>query len=467
MRLTVIRHISSHHAAAPWLVVVPRRLSATGKRQFHYFRTKAEAESFARSLRSTVRCHGERPLVLSADLSADARLAAALLTGSGLSLVQAALLATRLLQHGRLPGSLPAKWEEITEGEEAGNPPPLARRPGRLPTMASLLKEMQAGKAHQSPHTHRSRLGRFHTFFRRNAGLAHKPLSLISARDIQRALDKAWGDAPTSWNTMLTHLCTLFNYAVRKGILPRNPLTAIDRRYVKEKEIMPLSPGTLRALLLACRPPNALELALGNEVSPAVRQELAMDTTSLAPYIAIAAFAGIRPTEATRLTWGDINLEDSCLSVRRAVSKTGGTRHVDIHPTLRAWLAPLAPASQPPGALLFREGSVLAKRLRAVRRRAGFDAANPWPEDALRHSYASYYLKAGGSLEKLQLNMGHASPALIYTRYCNMRGLTRNMAEEWWSLVPEEVHGRAAGGGDKGRADRKTGRKGGKLLPKP
>ncbi len=377
-------------------------------------------------------------------------MALSLLAGSGLNLTQAALLACQIQQQRQIPA--PAAMATVAVSPSAAAAmeaennmvPSLASRSRKLHTLTSVLREMQASKSHQSPHTLRSRTGRFNALFRRNAGLAAKPIGLLSARDIQRALDKAWGNAPTSWNTMLTHLCALFNYAVRKSIIAANPLTAIDRKHVEEKEILPLAPATLRALLLACRPPTAEELAMGSATPPSARQELAMDTSALAPYIAIAAFAGIRPTEATRLKWGDINLEDGCISVRRTASKTGGTRHVDIHPTLHAWLRPLRPGAQPPGELIFRPGSPLIRRLRAIRRRAGFGASNPWPEDALRHSYASYYLKDGGSLERLQLNMGHASSALIYARYCNMRGLTRGMAREWWSMTPAAVYGGSA-----------------------
>ncbi len=436
MRLTVIKHTAPNHRAAPWLVVLPRRLSATGKRQFHYFATKAAASAYAQSVRDMVRRCGESPSALAAEDATDARLAAAILAGSGLSLVQAALLARQLLEGGC---TISATASPVPP-ESADGSLPLTRRPAKLRTLASVFKEMQANKSHQSPHTLRSRMGRFNAFFRRNAGLAGKALDLISAKDIQRALDKAWPHAPTSWNAMLTHLFALFNYAARKGMIASNPLTALDRKYVQEKEIMPLPPDTLRALLLACRPPNTQELAMGQDIPHGVRQELMMDTSDLAPYIAIAAFAGIRPTEIMRLKYGDINLEDGCISVRRAASKTGGTRHVDIHPTLRAWLASLHPSRHSPDALLFRASSHLIKRLRAVRRRAGFDSTNPWPEDALRHSYASYYLKAGGTLERLQLNMGHTSSALIYARYCNMSGLTRDMAAEWWGLTPEVVY---------------------------
>ncbi len=450
MRLSVIKHKANNHAAAPWCVIVPRRLSVTGRRQFRYWRTKAEAEKFAASLRESVRKHGEQPITLTATLSAEARTAAAILDGSGLTLVQAAQLIRQLLESGWSMDSLPvtlklrareASAANAAAPEEPGAAVTLAslNRPINLHTMGSVLEEIQSVKAHQSAHTKRTRRDRFTAFFRRNKGLADTPIGTLTAEHIRRALDNAWPAAPTSWNSMLTQLNALFNYAVRKGYITRNPLNALDRKHVAEREITPLTPANLRALLRACRPPTAAELALSKDTPAAIRHALSLDTSALAPYIAIAAFAGIRPTEASRLKWGDINLEDGCISVRRTASKTGGARHVDIHPTLAAWLAPLAPHTHPADALIFPGGAGLTKRLQAIHRRAGYGPGNPWPEDALRHSYASYYLKAGWSLNTLQLNMGHSGTALIYNRYCNMSGLTKNMAAEWWSLTPESI----------------------------
>ncbi len=440
MRISVSKHLSKAHSAAPWLVVIPKRLSVTGKRQFRYFRTKAEARQFTRSIRKLTEQEGEHPAVLPGDKATEARAAAAILAGTGISLVRAAWLVKELLSSGLPPSALwVAPRHETSTLAGPGNVH--GARAARIPTLRAVLKDMLAGKTHQSPYTQRSRADRFRAFLRRNADIANTPINMLTAARIKRALDTTWPKAPTSWNCMLTQLSTLFNYAVRKGIIPKNPLTAIDRRHVREKEIRSITPATLRSLLQACRPPNSEELSLGAEVPAAQRQELAMDTSELSAYIAIAAFAGIRPIEITRLRWGDINLEDACLSVRRAASKTGGTRHVDIHPTLYAWLAPLQPHTHPQDAPVFSVGTTLTRRLRAVRRRAGFHTGNPWPEDALRHSYASYFLKNGGDINRLQLYMGHADSKLIYARYCNMSGLTRRMAAEWWSLTPSEVNG--------------------------
>lgn len=72
-----------------------------------------------------------------------------------------------------------------------------------------------------------------------------------------------------------------------------------------------------------------------------------------------------------------------------------------------------------------------------LRHRAGFGGGT-WQHDCLRHSYATYYLKARpGEITRLQLNMGHRSAQLLYSRYVNMAGTTRDMAEKWWQILPD------------------------------
>ncbi|MBR1997820.1 MAG: hypothetical protein IJ993_05350 [Akkermansia sp.] len=39
-----------------------------------------------------------------------------------------------------------------------------------------------------------------------------------------------------------------------------------------------------------------------------------------------------------RLRWQDVDFEDSIISIRARNSKTGGARHIELHPTLAAWL---------------------------------------------------------------------------------------------------------------------------------
>ena len=144
----------------------------------------------------------------------------------------------------------------------------------------------------------------------------------------------------------------------------------------------------------------------------------------------------MRPTECTRLRWQDIDFEDAIISVRAPNSKTGGQRHIEMHATLAAWLRACRPADAAPGDLVTPAKNLHAN-LGALRHRAGFGGGT-WQHDCLRHSYATYYLKARhGEITRLQLNMGHRSAQLLYSRYVNMAGTTRDMAEKWWQILPD------------------------------
>ena len=416
MLLRVIRDTYRGHARTPWLVVVPSRVSATGRRQYRRFPTRAAAAAFCAEVRRLVRERGEQPIaVLPAPLAEDAAQAAELLRGTGLSLTQAVRQLLRKDECPR-PGAAP--------GAQAGEAPLTLRR------VYDIISE---AKRHQSPATHFTRRSILNILFSATPALPEMPLVQCTPSFISAALDAAWPHSPASWNSGRRQLHACFQYAIKRRLVRmENPVTPLDFKRVTEGEITALPPEGLRRLLAACRPPSAAELA-----QPGRRRSLPQsDATALLPYIAICAFAGIRPTECSKLTWQDVDLEDGVISVRAANSKTGGTRHVELHPTLRAWLLRVMPAGRS-GPIVPQNYGALA---RLVRRRAGFGpgGAQPWQPDCLRHSYATYYLKARcGSISQLQVNMGHTGTVLLYTRYMNMRGVTRASAEAWWQVLPD------------------------------
>jgi hypothetical protein len=58
-----------------------------------------------------------------------------------------------------------------------------------------------------------------------------------------------------------------------------------------------------------------------------------------------------------------------------------------------------------------------------------------WPVDVLRHSSVSYHLAAHETAAKVALEMGHASPKMIFAHY---RAIVRpDTAHAWWELMPE------------------------------
>jgi integrase len=227
--------------------------------------------------------------------------------------------------------------------------------------------------------------------------------------EVCRELLAPYKKTPTTYNSYRRTFSSLLSWAADMGYMPKeNPMLAVKLLPVQEAKITALQPEALATLLRATDSQPALQL-----------------------YFAICAFAGIRPTEVTRLRWSDIAPDEPIISVRSRSSKTGGARHITIRPVLAAWIEHCKPASVAPTDPLC---PVTAHTLQMAR-----STIPGWQADVLRHSFASYALKHGTSLEQLQLDMGHSNLAMLRARYLNLEGLTKEKAEIWWNLTPDSV----------------------------
>ncbi len=197
----------------------------------------------------------------------------------------------------------------------------------------------------------------------------------------------------------------IFSFCLKHGWCSINPIDSIEPPAVQERPIEALNIRQVRRLLAACREPEHLPCA---------------------PALGLMLWAGIRPAELTRLHWEDVRIEDKVILISARHSKTGGARHVTLHPVLIQWLNETA-RYRVPNALIVPRGWV--NRWRALRDAAGFPI---WSPDTLRHTFASYHLKFYGSFEMLQIDMGHADTQLLRTRYLSMKGITKAGACEFW-----------------------------------
>jgi integrase len=104
------------------------------------------------------------------------------------------------------------------------------------------------------------------------------------------------------------------------------------------------------------------------------------------PYLAIAAFCGLRAAEIDRLDWSEIHLTGSehFIEVKAAKSKTASRRTVPIPNNCASWLAPFASESGPV-CPFERADKQCFQYLAPV-------AAVDWKHNALRHSFISYRL---------------------------------------------------------------------------
>ena len=194
---------------------------------------------------------------------------------------------------------------------------------------------------------------------------------------------------------------TFFSHAVTLGYAVSNP--AQNTAKAKEPDAPP-------GILTVTQAANLLENA----------------TPEMLPYIAIGLFAGLRRAELERLDWRDIHFDgEQLIEVTAAKSKTARRRFVKIQPNLREWLAPVRK----------HFGKItpdnFVKEFDALRVAA--EITN-WPDNALRHSFASYHLAQFRAAAALALEMDHTDSGMIFGHY---RQLVRpKEAARYWSIRP-------------------------------
>jgi integrase len=249
----------------------------------------------------------------------------------------------------------------------------------------------------------RSRLKQF------AAGFDGKPIAEITTAEIDQWLrdltDSETGGplAPTTRNNFRRVLNVAFNFARNRGYCVHNPAA----KSAKAK---------------------AVETPVGILTVEQTSRLLQSASEKLVPYIAIGAFAGIRRAELERLDWKEVDLQSRLIEVTASKAKSARRRFVEIKPNLSEWLKPYAKPSGPVTPSNHR------KLLERARRAAGIQR---WPNNALRHSFVSYYLahfKKAGAAE-LALELGHTNANLIFQHY---RQLVKPQdAKRYWSIVPE------------------------------
>lgn len=263
--------------------------------------------------------------------------------------------------------------------------------------------------------------------------LANKKMCEITKNDLIDII----GDPTTSpASERFGQLRTLFNYSLKMGWITSNPIHEIPIPRPTEREKRALTPEQVIALFKACRQATDEEQSTTPRRSRK-RAEIGrrMDLSYCTAPLAVMIFGGIRPEEIKRLTWNDINLDDGVVEVSARNSKTGGTRHVSIPPAMREWLEA---SPMQTGPLCHKTKWVY--HWAAIRARAGWDRENPWREDTLRHTFATYHAKKHKNFSLLQMEMGHASTNLLRTRYINMRGITEKMVAQFWAITPKITH---------------------------
>lgn len=287
----------------------------------------------------------------------------------------------------------------------------LSARSAPVAEIADALMEQKRteGKSRRYLLDLSSRLGRFTRDF------GERPVSAITAEEVSQWL-MGLNLEPVGSNNFRRVIAVLFNYAAARGYCAEGMMKHTLRVKTVEKEPGILTVAECAALLRAAAPPVRSAVALG-------------------------LFCGVRTEELDRLDWRAVDLEGETLVIGSGVSKLSQRRTIRIHPNLRAWLEPLRQLGGP----ILAGTREVRTLMEEARRAAGFGTAaacekdatlRPWPNNALRHSFASYRLAQWPDAAALALEMGN-SPAVILRHY---RSLVKPAAAEaFWNLTPQSV----------------------------
>lgn len=224
--------------------------------------------------------------------------------------------------------------------------------------------------------------------------------------------------APRTVQDYMVCLNHIFRYGVKRGMVKKNPLEAMDKPQVKPSgEPETITPGETKTLFtFACH-------------SEKCRPYL--------PALLLAAFCGIRPAEIARMRYKDLfpgGRPQVYLS--RTITKTSIDRIAKIRPNLAAWLS----YTEQQGLHGFSDAFILPgenekKRTEGYTRnleRLAKGANVTIPRDALRHTAATMICTLDG-MEDAATEMGNDIKTL--QRHYR-RAVTKEEAQEFFSIMP-------------------------------
>lgn len=370
----------------PWRINVPAKISETGRRKREYFASKRQADLRVKELQKLM---VEEP-------SSTPELVAAL-RPYDVQLCDAVQFYLRLQDaYGEALASHDASFGEAIEfflrHQELKN---LSRE------FVAAFEEFEEFKADRRERT-RQDYGQVKTRMR-------KHFEGINLRDIEpRQVEDAFSlECPTAHGRRryMRVMKAFFNWAIRRDYLEENPIRKLDPPEIRSGRKQVMTNKEVSDLLTHCR-------------------------DDMLPYYLFGIFCGIRPKELQRLGWEHVNFDERHIHVPGDASKTWDHRYVDLSENLMLWLQPYR---------LYRSGTIapanLYEKHRESYREAGIER---WPEDVMRHTFASNHLAKFNDLNLLLRLMGHRSnPQTLWRHYHNAR--TTRQAEEFWAIRPADT----------------------------
>ena len=269
-------------------------------------------------------------------------------------------------------------------------------------TVAQLADEvLEAKRGDGMSHAYLSdlkiRLARFCRDF------GNRPIASVTVEEIDNWLRSLEG-SPKSRANYRANIGVLFSYATKRRMLETNPVLHTAKPKLPDNPPEIFTVDELRALLDAAN----------------------RNATDVLPMLAIGAFAGLRDAEIKRLDWSEVDLARGHIEIKAAKAKNARRRIIPIQPNLAEWLRPYAAMKNS----VVPEGA--RGKLDRVCKAAGLSR---WPNNGLRHSFASYRLAACYDAPRVAGELGHTSPQMLYSTYREL--VLPEEAQRYWKLISE------------------------------
>jgi len=200
---------------------------------------------------------------------------------------------------------------------------------------------------------------------------------------------KTLGGSETSRAMWFRYARMFFRWCYRMRFIDRSPLDGLrPPRATPGRNI--LTPEQMAALLKA---------PMGDDVKALVL---------------LGGFAGLRTVEVARMNWEDIDCKTKQIHVRPEVSK----QHDGMLQRIVDMTEPLVKRrkffEKKTGRIVTTSVEALHERRRKVALALGWQG---WPDNALRHSFATYHLGRCGNPGLTAYQMGHTSPSMVQRVY--------------------------------------------------
>jgi integrase len=235
--------------------------------------------------------------------------------------------------------------------------------------------------------------------------------------------DKAGDKITMTTRDNLKKSCrTFFAYCIGRGWASINPVPLAAKKRTREHRL------TRR---------KVPETMLPVEIERFLREVEAKSPRVLV-FWALKFFAGIRDSEAARMTWEMIDMEKGVVSLPASITKTGDARKVKIEPTLREWIEPLVektgPIAPSDNSRQFAFRKIL-RHLRAPEVKGGKPRPFVFPSNAARHSFGTYHLFHFRDPGETALQLGHkGAPTMLWEHYANPAA--EEHAAAFWAIRP-------------------------------